>query len=886
MSQCNINLFVITVMVILFANLASAELHSLTSKAIPYPTDELLLFGASKNYTGKYLAQIAMPIGGIGTGSIALTGYGSLQDFSIKNKPQFYAQEACWSNLHAGFGILHVKGNPSVTRLVEGPFPKERIYANGTKALGMREGGHEGLPRFKECSFKGEYPFGKVTLRDSKVPLTVELTGFNPFIPLDDRNSSIPCIILEYKIENTSGKPVEYEFSFHLSHLAADYDWRHLKTSNVVIPGQGIYFKNEEKALSEKFGNASLTVIGHNPVIKGMWLRSPWWDGISALWREVSTGNFQPNEGSNGVDNDGRNGGSIMISGTLDPAQSVTCPVLITWYFPNCYLTEGHGHEKGGPLEKPHWKPYYTSQWKDAKDVADYVHANYSELRSKTQRFHDAIFSSTLPEFVLDAVSSNLAIIKSPTVLRQANGNIWAWEGVCHGYGSCYGTCTHVWNYAQVMPYLFPKLERGLREQELIRSMDENGYVRFRSALPDGPTTWNGPAASDGQLGGIMKVYRDYHICGDRKWAKKMYPLVKKSLDYCIATWDPQHKGVLVEPHHNTYDIDFWGPDGMCSSIYLGALAAFVELGRDLGYSEEELAFYEKIGRCGADYLDENIFNGEYYYQQVEYKNLRNQSFMGMINNPDLAGSEVVELLRHEGPKYQYGPGCISDGVIGAWMAKMYGIPTFQNHENIKKNLKSIFEYNFKNDLSEHACLQRPGYAMGNEPGLLLCTWPFGGKPTLPFVYSDEVWTGIEYQVASHLIAEGYVNQGLTIVKALRSRYDGYVRNPFNEYECGSYYARAQSSYALLSALSGFRYSAVNKKLFFAPKLDVKPFKCFFSTASGYGTITLERDSLNISMLQGQLSFDSLEVEDNSNKYVIAEKYIVSEKEPLKIIFH
>ena len=218
-------------------------------------------------------------------------------------------------------------------------------------------------------------------------------------------------------------------------------------------------------------------------------------------------------------------------------------------------------------------------------------------------------------------------------------------------------------------------------------------------------------------------------------------------------------------------------------------------------------------------------------------------------------------------------------------MAKMHGIPTFQNQENIKKNLKSIFDYNFKNNLSEHACLQRPGYAMGNEPGLLLCTWPFGGKPTLPFVYSDEVWTGIEYQVASHLIAEGFVNQGLTMVKALRSRYNGHVRNPFNEYECGSYYARAQSSYALLSALSGFRYSAVDKKLFFEPKLEVRPFKCFFSTASGYGTIALEKDCLHISMVQGQLSVDSLEVEINSEKYVLAQNFIASQNEPLKIVF-
>ena len=114
--------------------------------------------------------------------------------------------------------------------------------------------------------------------------------------------------------------------------------------------------------------------------------------------------------------------------------------------------------------------------------------------------------------------------------------------------------------------------------------------------------------------------------------------------------------------------------------------------------------------------------------------------------------SEMQQLLKREGPKYQYGSGCLSDGVIGAWMARIYGIETPLARENVRSTLQAIFKHNFKTDLSQHANAQRPGYAMGREPGLLLCSWPRGGKPTLPFVYSDEVWTGIEYQVASHLI--------------------------------------------------------------------------------------------------------------------------------------
>ncbi len=157
--------------------------------------------------------------------------------------------------------------------------------------------------------------------------------------------------------------------------------------------------------------------------------------------------------------------------------------------------------------------------------------------------------------------------------------------------------------------------------------------------------------------------------------------------------------------------------------------------------------------------MDQHLFNGEYYQQHVQYEGLRDTSFAQSVAHVDENSSEMQRLLKREGPKYQYGSGCLSDGVIGAWMANTYGIETPLATGNVQATLQAIFKHNFKTDLSQHANAQRPGYAMGREPGLLLCSWPRGGKPTLPFVYSDEVWTGIEYQVASHLIEEGFVER-------------------------------------------------------------------------------------------------------------------------------
>ncbi len=354
-----------------------------------------------------------------------------------------------------------------------------------------------------------------------------------------------------------------------------------------------------------------------------------------------------------------------------------------------------------------------------------------------------------------------------------------------------------------------------------------------------------------------MKVYRDWQISGDTDWLKKMYPLAKRSLDYCIGAWDPDHKGGLFEPHHNTYDIWFWGPDGMCTSIYLGALSAMAQMAKAVG-QPADAGYYAELAEKCARFMEEQLFNGEYYEQKVQYLGLRDTSFAKSVADVDEKSSEMQQLLKREGPRYQYGSGCLSDGVIGAWMARIYGIETPLTRKNVRSNLQAIFKNNFKTDLSQHANAQRPGYALGREPGLLVCSWPNGGKPTLPFPYSDEVWTGIEYQVASHLIHEGLVEEGLTIVKAARSRYDGKTRNPWNEYECGNWYARAMSSYALMGALSGFRYSAVEKTLWFGPQLNVRPFKSFFSTASGFGTIELDGRSVKVEMIEGELPIEKL----------------------------
>jgi uncharacterized protein (DUF608 family) len=849
-------------------------------ESLPYSQAELLQPGPQRTFSADRATQVAMPLGGMGAGCICINGSGGLQDFSIRTRPETTALPAGFTSNspEAAFATLYIKGATPVTKVIEGPFPPFKIFDQGLQGQGLRRSGSEGFPRFEKCNFRGEFPFAEVRFADQAIPLDVSLVAWNPFIPLDDKNSGIPCAILEYTLHNNSSRAVDYEFSYHLSHLAPGCRPDQAASANTTIAGKGAFLFNREAPNAEAYGSATLSVIGAKPRIKAMWLRSPGWefDSLSALWREVSTGSFTTNEGSNTVDNAGRNGASILLDGHLAPGDSRTYPILITWHFPNCYLREGGvgSGQNASVIEgqpgcrtvpadaPPPWHPYYSTQWKDARDVAAYVEQNYATLRARTVQFKDALFTSTFPPYVIDAVSANLGILKAPTILRVANGNLWGWEGCFPDAGCCHGSCTHVWNYAQAMPHLYPQLERTLRDLELVRSMDDRGHVNFRGAIPDGPVDHTGPAAADGQLGGIMKVFRDWQISGDAAWLKRIYPLAKRSIDYCVATWDPDHRGALFEPHHNTYDIEFWGPDGMCTSIYLGALCAMAQMATAVGEATDA-KLYGDLAQRSATFMDENLFNGDYYQQKVEFQDLRDQSFAQSIARVDDKSSEMQQLLKREGPKYQYGSGCLSDGVIGAWMACIYGIDTPLAERNIRSTLQAIFRNNFKMDLSQHANAQRPGYAMGHEPGLLLCSWPRGDKPTLPFVYSDEVWTGIEYEVASYLIHEGLVEEGLTIVKAARSRYDGRTRNPWNEYECGNWYARAMSSFALVGALSGFRYSAVDKTLYFGPRVKIHPFVSLFSTASGYGMITLDGRNVTVRVIEGELAIEKMQFTDS-----------------------
>ncbi len=795
-----------------------------------HPTAETRAYNSV--YTNEYLSHAAFPLGGIGAGMICLEGTGALSHVSLRGHPDIFNEPLM-------FSALWVKANSVVTRVLEGPVPTWKVFFPWDEGAGNgAPGKNYGLPRCAHAEFLARFPFGKVRLEDPRVPLEMEITGWSPFTPGDADSSSLPVAALEYAFKNATDQPVEAVYSFHAANfLVTD------TPGEMVRPTQDGFVLYQPGSDERPWDEGAFSAGVDDPGVKVncAWFRGRWFDSLTMVWKSICDGSAR--EAGPITEGDPSPGASLYLPFWLGPGEEKVVRLRLAWYVPETNLRVTNGHEpddvpccgNGSESYPPKYEPWYAGVFDNIEAITDHWREHYHVLRRESARFSNCFYDTTLPPEVVEAVAANLTILKSPTVLRQTDGRLWGWEGCRDEVGCCAGSCTHVWNYAQALPHLFPTLERSLRETEFGENQNECGHQAFRANLPIRPAAHDFHAAADGQLGGIMKVYREWRISGDTDWLRGLWPKVKQSLNYCIETWDPDRRGVLEEPHHNTYDIEFWGPDGMCTSFYLGALQAAVGMAEAVG---EDVTPYAELLDKGRAFMQTELWDGEYFVQRIEWQNLRAgdpikaQTLLGRTTY----SAEALELLEQEGPKYQYGTGCLSDGVLGAWMALVCGMGEFLDREKVESHLVAVHRHNFREDLSGHANPQRPTYALGEEGGLLLCTWPKEAALTLPFVYSNEVWTGIEYQVASHLMMLGHVEAGLEIVRAARDRYDGRVRNPFNEYECGHWYARAMSSYALLQGMTGVRYDAVDERLTIQPGIQ-GDFRAFFCTATGYGTV-------------------------------------------------
>ncbi len=714
---------------------------------------------------------------------------------------------------------------------------------------------------------------------DSTFPGKVILEAFSPFIPQDDFNSSLPAAFFTVNLQNTTKEELDYSVVLALNNpFTAPRVNNAPKGSFNTMILEG----SHETELPNEVGQLAMSCLGGEVSWQQYWYHGNWFDNIAMFWRDLNTPGFFQNRVYENTQPKSRTEDVAVLAAhaKIMPGESKQFRFLIAWYVPIYW--NYWKHPETSPEDKS-WKNYYATQFDGVEAISTYCMKQWDSLKERTKKFVDILQSSTLPPVALEAMTSNLSVLKSPTCLRLTNGEFYGWEGCHASSGSCEGSCTHVWNYTFALPFLFPKLERSMREVDYQYNLRPDGGMPFRVQLPLGTERSTFRPCVDGQMGGVIKTYRDWKISGDDGWLKKIWPSVKKSLEFAWSKdntdlWDPNRVGVISGRQHHTLDMELFGPNAWLELFYLGALKAGSMMARAIG-EDESAGLYESLYEAGRKYTEEHLFNGQYFFQKIDIKD---RAILQPYEEGDtLTGGSTVETYWNSETneiKYQVDQGCHIDQVLAQWMANLCGLgeivsqdmvlsalrsiyknnflESFREHFNPcriyalndeagalictwpegtpKDTIHSIYKYNFKRDLSEHENVQRT-FALNDEAGLLLCSWPHGGRPRFPFVYADEVWTGIEYQVAATLIYEGFVDEGLEITRAVRDRHDGIRRNPFNEVECGHHYARSLASWALLTSLSGYNYDLNKDQISFNPKINSDNFACFFSNGKQWG---------------------------------------------------
>ncbi|WP_139956446.1 GH116 family glycosyl-hydrolase [Flavicella sediminum] len=801
-----------------------------------------------KTYTGEYLKRVAMPVGGIGTGTVSLKGNGAIQDWEIMSSPAkgFNAiiPQGPPSNRAAFFVInIQEEGKKGQAILLEGPM-SDRYYDGERGAIGT----NHGLPRFAEATFKTAYPFGQVFLKDKDLPVAVTLGAFNPLIPGNVDDSSIPTAILSYKVKNISTKPLTISLAGTVQNFIG-FDGSKGKTKkniNTFKDQDGLkgihYTSNGVDKKSFQWGTFSLATNSKEQIsYRTNWIPQKWGDTTLDFWDDFTEDGLLEERPSFNAD---APVGSLAVKTTLAPGEEKDIRFFITWHFPN----------------RPAWRNqkvnvgnYYTTKYKDSWDVAEKTVARVSELEAATEAFVNTFLESDIPEITKEASLFNLAHLRTQLGFRTKEGHFLGWEGTADNVGRGIGSCTHVWNYDQTTPFLFGEIAQTMRDTEFGYATTKEGLMSFRIELPLNTSAQkHGVAAADGQMGSIMKFYREWQLSGDDAFLKKHWPMVKKALEFSWIKggWDANKDGVMEGSQHNTMDVEYFGPNPQMGFWYLGALKASEKMAQHLG--EKSFAkTCEKLYKNGSKWLDANLFNGEYYEQDIQPPMLQENVADGLM-----MGMGTKDLTT---PDYQLGKGVLVDQLVGQVMAHILDLGYLAKETNIKKTNKAIIKYNYRENMSKHANFMR-SYALGDESALLMAAYP-GERPDKPFPYFTEVMTGFEYTAAVSMLYENQDVIGLKTMQDVRDRYDGKKRSPFNEAEFGNHYARSMMAWGSVLAKTGFHYSAVDNSM----KFTAKPGIYFWSNGYQYGKVEILDDGkskkVTLTVLNGSVELSSFSLD-------------------------
>lgn len=814
-------------------------------------------------YEGRKTTEISFPIGGIGTGCIGLAGDGRFVDWEIFNRPAKGSQ-----NFYTHFAVkAEADGELIDTRVLHGDLQGSRTgprmkasymgYGHGPNCYTMA-----GLPHFRKCVFDGEFPFATMTFNDENFPGEVKLTAFNPFIPLNEDDSTIPGAFFEIEFYNLSEKTLTYTAALSCKN---PYEEKAVNRCETVDGKPFIRMFQEKYAKDDKeYGDLCIGCDTTEFSWQESWYRAGWRDDFITYWREFNkAGELKQRHYD---DYSQRTGDHCTIAARLTaaPGEKVKVRFILTWNTPNNYnywlpYKDGEGED----AKDITWKNYYAVLFEDSFASAKYSIENWDRLYNDTLRFKNELFAQTLPGKIVEAIADTICVLKSPTILRLEDGSFYGWEGCQEIEGACEGSCTHVWNYAYALPFLFPRLERSIRDLDYKYNWRDDGKLEFRMALPLGRQGEPFHACVDGQMGGVIKSYREWKISGDDEWLLKNWEHIKGALAYAWAPtnpdkWDLDKDGILEGRQHNTLDTELFSASSWLEGLYITALKAAAEMADYFGETEQAEE-YRKLYANGKKYIEENLWNGSYYFQKID---LGDRSLVADYDDGDEVWNEETNEI-----KYQIGEGCEIDQIVAQWHSDIIGLGDIFDPERVKIAAETMYKNNFKKSVRNFYNPWRL-FCLDDEAGAIICDYPEGArKPSIPLSYAEETMHGFEYQLAALLMKNGMIDKGLEIVAGVRDRYDGEKRNPFNEMECGNNYARNMATFSFIPILSGFTFDMVKGHIGFDPILK-GDFRAIWSLDPAWGNVKVSDNKIEIEMISGEIKLNEIGVPFENAKSV------------------
>ena len=564
------------------------------------------LFDRTPRVFKRDATEVRFLLGGIGTGNFSVNSRGKFLDWEIFNWPS--------KNTKFPLSFFAIR---TENKELEKPISKileSRMVPPYTSSHGYLQAELVNLPRMEDSELICEYPFARVNFKDSELPVKVSMEAYTPFIPLNTDDSSIPCAIIRYTVKNVADCPTKVSLVGTLPNASGfeGYDViENLKLADSVKNEyrefddvKGLYYSPEHlKEDHLRYGNMAILTSGSNVTYKTQWFDGEWVDGIQDFWDDfTSDGLLEKETVSDSVGCEfaqfhnfsflkrREKIGSIGAWEELQPGEERTFEFVITWYFPNrvkAWIEFDEDYEKFQRGEYGTVRNYYATKFTDAWDVAKYVYHNKERLESDSRKFADAMFhKTTLPYYVIDALTANITNLRSNLCFRLEDGTFAGFEGIRDYIGCGYGSVPHVWNYAQTVAFLFPDLEKTMRNVEFLKETDETGCMSTRMFSVFDQERYAMVPACDGELGSVVRVYRDFKNLGDVEFLKTIWPKVVLAMEYALKQWDLDGDDVLDGQQNTTYDIEFYGPNPMTDSIFLAALKCCEEMAEIVGDEE------------------------------------------------------------------------------------------------------------------------------------------------------------------------------------------------------------------------------------------------------------------------------------------------------------